>query len=318
MRNLNDFLLFVQVVERGGFTAASRALKIPKSTLSHRVMHLETELGVRLLTRSSRYVGLTDVGRDFYRHAVAMLREAEMAETVVRQRISEPIGVVRCTASIATTQFALASIITDFLLKFPKVDIVCHSTNRDVDIVSENFDVAVRAHSDPLPDSNLVQRSLVTMEWHLFGGTTYLERYGEPTTPHDLQAHSALLMSRSSAPAAWHLRHVRDARAEYSAPISPRIASNDMLSLQRAAIMGLGIVALPSYVCHEAVQSGTLRRVLPEWTAGVGSMTALFPSRQGLLPSVRAFLDHLIAEVPKLALDNTGAQKFISNAMSTN
>ena len=115
--------LFVQVVDRGGFTAAGRTLRIPKSTLSHRIQELESNLGVRLLNRTSRRFGLTDAGEDFYRHAAAMLREAELAEATTRQRLTEPTGTVRCTAAVATMQFALSDIIADFLLRYPKVDV---------------------------------------------------------------------------------------------------------------------------------------------------------------------------------------------------
>jgi DNA-binding transcriptional LysR family regulator len=158
--DLNDFFLFVHVVDRGGFTAAGRTLRMPKSTISHRMQELEANLGVRLLNRTSRHFGLTDAGQDFYRHAVAMLREAELAETAIRHRLTEPTGTVRCTAGSATMQFAMSDIIADFLVRYPKVNIVAHAADRMVDIVGENFDIAVRAHSDPLPDSNLVQRTL--------------------------------------------------------------------------------------------------------------------------------------------------------------
>ena len=170
MLDLNDFFYFVQVVERGGFTAAGRALQVPKSTLSHRIQELESNLGVRLLHRTSRHIGMTEAGNDFYRHAVAMLREAEMAETLMRQRLSEPSGTVRCTAGVATMQFALSDIIADFLLQYPKVNITAHASDRTIDLVSENFDIAVRAHTDPLPDSNMVQRILAPAPWFLFAG----------------------------------------------------------------------------------------------------------------------------------------------------
>src|SRR6201990_1950757 len=160
MLNLTPVFLIVHVVARGGFTAASRTLRTPKSTLSHRIQQLEGNLGVRLLNRTSRKFGMTDAGEDFYRHAVAMLREAERAETVIRHRLSEPSGTIRCTGGMATMQFAMPDIIADFLAQYPKVNIFAHATDRVVDIVSENFDIAVRAHSGPLPDSNLVQRTL--------------------------------------------------------------------------------------------------------------------------------------------------------------
>src|SRR6201999_2438598 len=139
MLDLNDFFLFVQVVDRGGFTAASRTLRIPKSTLSHRIQELESNLGVRLLNRTSRRFGMTDAGQDFYRHAVAMLREAESAETTIRHRLTEPAGTVRCTAGLATMQFALSGLIADFLAAYPKEAVEAHAPDRTVDIVGENF-----------------------------------------------------------------------------------------------------------------------------------------------------------------------------------
>lgn len=302
MLDLNDFYFFVHVADRGGFTAAGRMLQIPKSTLSHRMQQLEANLGVRLLNRTSRRFGLTDAGEEFYRHAVAMLREAELAENTVRNRLTEPTGTVRCTAGVATMQFAMSEIISDFLVQYPKVSVVAHAADRPVDIVGENFDIAVRAHSDPLPDSNLVQKTLAPVPWFLFAGAGYLDAHGAPDTPQDLQRHPSLFMMRTGVAPAWRLRHASDARDEVVVPLAPRLVSDDMIGLQQAAIRGLGVVALPSYVCRTEVRSGALRRVLPDWIAGDSTVTALLPYRKGLLPSARAFLDHLSAEFPKMVL----------------
>jgi DNA-binding transcriptional LysR family regulator len=158
--DLNDFFYFVQIVDRAGSTAAGRSLGIPKSTLSHRIHQLETDLGIRLLNRTSRRFGLTDAGGEFYRHAVTMLREAELAENAIRHRLNEPTGTVRCTAAVATMQFAMRGLLADFLTSYPKVNLVAHATDQYADVIAENFDVAIRAHSNPLPDSTLVQRTL--------------------------------------------------------------------------------------------------------------------------------------------------------------
>ena len=302
MLDLNDFFYFVQVVDRGGFTAAGRTLRVPKSTLSHRIQELEKNLGVRLLNRTSRRFGMTDAGEDFYGHAVAMLREAELAETTIRQRLTEPTGTVRCTAGIATMQFAMSDIIASFLVQHPKVDVVAHATDRTVDIVGENFDLAVRAHSDPLPDSNLVQRTLAPAPWYLFAGSDYLDAHGAPQTPQDLNGHPSLFMMRTGVAPIWRLRHARQARDEIVVPLTPRLTGDDMLGLQQAATKGLGVVALPGYIARASVRSGALRRVLPDWLAGDSTLTALVPYRQGLLPSVRALLDHLAVEFPKAVL----------------
>src|SRR5882724_8950485 len=111
MLDFNDFFYFVQVVDRSGFTAAGRTLRIPKSTLSHRIQQLETKLGVRLLNRTSRRFAMTDAGEEFYRHAVVMVREAELAETIIRHRLTEPTGTIHCTAAVATMQFAMRDIV---------------------------------------------------------------------------------------------------------------------------------------------------------------------------------------------------------------
>ncbi|PSJ62870.1 LysR substrate-binding domain-containing protein [Pseudaminobacter soli (ex Li et al. 2025)] len=302
MIDLNDFFYFVQVVDRGGFTAAGRALRVPKSTLSHRMQQLEANFGVHLLNRTSRHFSMTDAGQEFYRHAVSMLREAEQAETVIRQRLKEPSGTIRCTAAVATMQFGLKDIIADFLIRYPKVNLVAHATDRTVDIVGDNYDIAIRAHTDPLPDSTLVQRALAPAPWFLFAGSAYLDRHGPIEAPQDLKDHATLFMMRTGVALVWRLRHIGQARAELVMSLSPRLLSDDMIGLKQAAIAGLGIVALPGYVCREEVQMGILRRVLPEWIAGDSTITALTPYRQGLLPSVRVFIDHLVGEFPKVVL----------------
>jgi DNA-binding transcriptional LysR family regulator len=300
MLDLNDFFYFVQVVDRGGFTAAGRTLRVPKSTLSHRIQQLEAELGVRLLNRTSRRFGMTDAGGEFYRHAVAMLQQAEQAETAIRHRLTEPTGTVRFTAAVAAMQFAMRDMVADFLVRFPKVNLVGHATDRNVDIVGENFDVAIRAHSAPLPDSTLVQRMLTPAPWYLFAGAAYFDANGGLETPQDLAKHPSLFMMRTGVAPTWRLRHFGEGKDEVVIPLTPRLLSDDMVGLKQAAIAGLGIVALPGYVCRDDVRSGQLRRVLPDWLAGDSTLTALIPYRQGLLPSVRAFIDHLAAEFPKV------------------
>jgi DNA-binding transcriptional LysR family regulator len=229
--DLNDF--YYQVVDRGGFTAAGRTLRIPKSTLSHRIQQLETSLGVRLLNRTSRRFAMTDAGEEFYRHAAGMLREAELAETAIRHRLSEPAGTVRCTSAVATMQFALRSIMADFLVRYPRVNVVAHATDENVDIVGENYDVAIRAHTDPLPNSTLVQRTLTPAPWFLFAGAAYLDANEAPQTPKDLKNHPSLFMMRTGVAPVWRLRHSGKAKDEVVMPLTPRLLSDDMTALKQ-------------------------------------------------------------------------------------
>lgn len=297
MLDLKDVFYFVQVVDRGGFTAAGNSLRLPKSTLSHRVQELETYLGVRLLNRTSRQFDMTDIGIEFYQYAIAMLNSADVAEEAVRQRLSEPSGVVRITTAVEIAQFALRDLLPIFLTRYPKVQIVEISTDRLVDIVGEGFDLAIRGHISPLQDSSLVQRAIASVPWFLFAGAQYLENSGTPTTPEELAQHASISIVRGG-PVQWQLRG--PSGQETTVPLTPRFQSNDMISTKEAACANLGIAALPGYICKEELKNGTLRRVLPGWMVADARMTALMPHRTGLLPAVRALLDFLAAEIPKL------------------
>ena len=303
MLDLNDLFYFVQIVERGGFTAAGRSLGMPKSTLSYRMQQLEAALGVRLLNRTSRHFGPTQAGEEFYRHAVLMVRAAEEAESHARQRVTELAGVVRFTAAMGTAQFALRDIIMRFMQEYPRVDLVEYVTSRQVDLLAENFDVAIRAHSGELPDSTLVRRTLAVAPWILVAGSEYLKRAGSPETPQDLKRFPCVLVWRANRTAAWHLRRHstsrRGGRSELIQPPAPRLVSNDMSSLKRAAIEGVGIVALPAYVCKSELRTGELTQVLPGWFADESTFSALLPYRRGLLPTVRTFVDYLARHLPK-------------------
>ncbi len=296
MLDLNDFYYFVQVVDRKGFTAAGRELGLPKSSLSRRIIELEARLGVRLIERTSRSFVVTEIGLEFYRHARAMLVEAEAAESAVRRRLAEPSGTVRFTCAVALAQSGVAELVPRFMAQFPKVDIVQHATNRYVDLVDEGFDVGLRGHSEPLPDSSLIQRPLAAMPWHLFAGPSYLERAGIPQAPAALASHTGLALGYRAEETAWRLRDPDGATA--IVPFTPRLRSDDMMTLIKAAESGLGIVALPSPLCRAEIRQGTLRRVLPDWTAGDARATLLIPSRRFLLPAVRAFVDFFAAEFP--------------------
>jgi DNA-binding transcriptional LysR family regulator len=298
MLDLNDVYYFVQVVDHKGITAAAHALDVPKSSLSRRMLALEAALDARLVQRTSRRFVVTDVGEAFYKHAVAMLVEAEAAESVVRQRTAEPSGTIRMTCSVALAQLALAELIPQFMAEYPGVHIVQHATNRHVDPVQEGFDLCLRAHSTPLPDSTMVQRYLATTPWHLFAGPAYLKREGVPRSPADLVAHDAVALGGGHDTHAWRLHNAKDSERVEVIPFEPKLLSDDMATLKVAACQSVGIVALPGYVGHSEVKTGQLVRVLPQWTAGVATITLLMPSRRGLLPSVRAFVDFLVERVP--------------------
>lgn len=288
----------MQSVDHGGFSAAGRAGDIPKSTLSRRVIALESRLGVRLIKRNSRRFALTDVGREFYRHAQAMLIEANAAEEAVSRRLAEPSGTIRLTCSIGMAQF-LADPLTRFLAAHPKVNLVQMTTNRCVDLVEEGFDIGLRGHSRPLPDSELIQRRLSPTPWHAFAAPAHLDRNGTPDQPQDLAQHPAVALGTRSDGPAWHL-YSEDGE-EVIVPFMPRLQSDDLETLKMAAIAGLGLVSLPAYLAHKDVSRGRLKRILSDWTTQPhAEITWLTPSRRGQLPAVRALIDFLVAEYPQI------------------
>lgn len=293
MLNLNDLLVFVQVVDHGGFAAAGRALGVPKSTLSKRLSELEKAIGVRLVQRTSRSFAVTEIGRDFHRHAAAMLIEAEAAELVIKGRLAEPSGTVRITASLPIAQFRLAPILPRLAASYPKVRIMLDASDRFVDIVQEGFDIAIRNHFAPLPDTDLVQRRIDYDPAWLVASAEYVREKGMPSRPEEANGLDGLMASSSNR--VWTLHDEEGAVAEL-AP-SPRYVANETVSLREAARAGLGVACLASSFCAPLIESGALVRILPGWTAHGVTTTLLMPHRRGQLPSVRVVADHLIAEL---------------------
>jgi len=301
MLNLNDLQLFVQVVDHLGFAAASRALTMPKSTLAKRIGDFERELGVRLIQRTSRSFTVTEVGQDLYRHAAAMLIEAEAAEAMLKGRLAEPSGTVRLTSSILMAQMYLADILPAIAFAFPKLQIVLHATDRFVDLVQESFDIAIRIHYAPLLDSDLVSRRIGFSPNYLVSSPGYLEKHSLLRSPHDLAEHDGLLWSTAAKATAWSFSRVGD--RPLSVKPRPRFTSDDPVTLLKAAVAGLGIASLPGKMCVEAIEQGRLVRVLPEWDVGGETTTILTPHRRGQLPSVRTVVEFLAERLSRTIID---------------
>ena len=294
--DLNDAFYFVQVVEKGGFSAASRALNIPKSKLSRRVRQLEDDLGVRLLQRTSRVVTPTELGLEYFRIAEEALERFEAAETAIRRKTNSIEGSVTVSCSVGMAQFALNQILPRFLQDNPKVTVIQKASNRLEDLVKEGIDVAIRGHMDTLPDSSLIQLRLAKLEWHLFCSPAFLESLPSPDDPALFAQQPALVLGRPRETHQWLLTD-HDGQSA-SVPCQVRLASDDMSTLKHAATLDLGITALPSYVCRPEVDAGTLIRVLPNWTAGSPQISLLMPSKRGLLPAFQAFTDFLKSDLP--------------------
>ena len=291
MPDLNDLYYFAQVVDHGGFAPASRALGEPKSKLSRRVAALERRLDTRLIHRSTRSLALTEIGEAYYRHCKAMLVEAEGAEEVIERSRTEPCGVVRMACPVALLETRVAAMLADFMQTYPRVEVHLDATDRPVDVVAEGLDLAVRVRPPPIADSDLVMRTLADRGQSLVAGLPLLERFPRPTRPADLGSLPSLALGRPHQKYAWHL--LGPAGEDLHVEHRPRYVTHNMTALRAAALAGNGIVQFPNMMVEDDVGAGRLVRVLPDWAPPREIIHVVFPSRRGLLPSVRALVDFL-------------------------
>ena len=291
MQDLNDMLYFAEVVDRGGFAAAGRALGLPKSRLSRRVAELEARLGVRLLQRTTRKLSMTAVGEQYHRHCVAMREDAQAAADAVAQAQTEPRGTIRVACPVTLAQTTLGPILPQFLALYPQVRIDMRVSNRVVDLVEEGFDVALRVRPTLDDSGSLVVKNLGTSRTLLVASPAQLARQGRPTSVVDLDKLDTVNMSTVAEAATWQL--VGPDGATHALQHRPRYVADDLMTLKFAVLGGTGMCILPDYLCSEELRDGRLVNVLPGWAPKPGVFHAVFPSRRGLVPAVRRFLDFL-------------------------
>ncbi|ARU90726.1 LysR family transcriptional regulator [Pseudomonas sp. M30-35] len=297
MENLNDLYYFVQVVEHGGFSQAGRALDMPKSKLSRRIASLEERLGVRLIQRSTRHFSVSEIGQEYYRHCVAMLVEAEGAAEVIERNRSEPQGIVRLSCPTALLNFWVGPMLARFMIRYPLVELHVASSNRHVDLIQEGIDIALRVRFPPLESSDLVMRVLANSTQCVVASPSLLKGLDSPLVPADLNSLPSLHWGSVQREYAWVLEGPDGATATITH--HPRLVTDDLVALRQAALAGVGIVHLPTVVVRAEMLEGTLVNTLPKWSPKTGLVHAVFPSRRGLLPSVRTLIDFLAEEFAK-------------------
>lgn len=297
MQDLNDMLYFAEVVDRGSFAEAGRSLGLPKSKLSRRVAQLESRLGVRLLQRTTRKLSLTDAGERFHRHCVAVREEAEAAAEAVAQVRGEPHGTIRVTCPVTLAQATIGHLIPEFLERHPQVRIDMQVSNRVVDLVQEGIDVALRVRPTLDDSGSLIVKNLGNSQSLLVASPAQLERQGRPHSVDDLQRLATVAMSAADGRATWRL--LGPGGREHDFQHRPCYTADDLLTLKYAVLQGTGMCVLPDYMCGRELQQGLLEQVLPGWAPRTGVMHAVFPSRRGLVPAVRRFLDFLGERVPR-------------------
>ena len=296
MESLDDFYYFAKVVEHGGYAAAGRALAIPKSRLSRHVGDLETRLNVRLVNRSTRRFVVTDIGQEVYRHATAMLGEAEAAVSAVEFARAEPRGIVRMSCPVALAQNPLAGLLPEFFVRYPSIRLVIHASNRRVDVLNEGFDLALRVRTRPSGEDGLVMRSFGQNRELLVASRAYLDGAGRPQRPEELKSHATLGFFPESETQRWELFGPNEETVQVE--VTPRLICHDFVVVRAAALAGSGIALLPENLVRLDLDAGRLEPVLHHWTMPQGVLHVVFQGRRGLLPAVRATLDYLAEQLP--------------------
>lgn len=287
--DLNDVVALVRVVEAGSFTAAAAQLGLPKSAVSRRVARLEEALGVRLLQRTTRSLHLTDAGVAYHARAAGALAALGEARDVATEATGEPRGTVRLTGPIDLGGGVLAEVLTMFAREYPKVCVDVELTGRLVDLVSEGFDLAIRAGQ--LRDSSLVARRLGEAQQVLVASPDYLKRKGTPKTVADLARHECILWRSRQGEAKWTLEGPRGSE---SVVVRGSVAGDDFTFVRAVAAHGAGIALVPVPGTVPDFENGRLVPVLTEYRGPSSPVHLVYPSARFLPQRVAILRDFLV------------------------
>jgi DNA-binding transcriptional LysR family regulator len=284
----NDLLLFARIVEAGSFTQAALRVDQPKSTVSRRIALLEARLGERLLQRTTRKLVVTEFGASLLEHARKVAEEVEAAGALVEHRQLEPSGRLRISMPQDFANLGLNSVIARFLARYPAVTLELDLSPRRVDLVAENFDIAIRMGDLP-DDASLNARQVALERFGLFAAPSYIATRGLPEQPDDLLEHDLLcLLSRGGGAVPWVLTR---GKQRWERTLPARLTANSPDLLARIACSGAGIAASSALFAEPYLNKGELVRVLPEWDLPTSSGWAVFPGRRLMPAKTRAFLD---------------------------
>jgi len=282
--DLDGIAVFVKVVQAGSFSQAAKLLNMPNSTVSAKVAALEKRLGVTLLQRTTRRLHLTEAGEGYFRRCMTALEELQTAENELAIERSETKGVLRLTAPVELGRSALPPVLDVLMKRHPAIKIDLIITNRLVDLVAENIDVAVRA--GPLKDSGLIAKRFVLGQFGLWASPSYLKNNSVPRNPNELKEHDCLRF----APFTGRKLQLTNGRERAQIALAGRITADDFEALRALAVLGWGIALLPSFLCAEEAKERKLVSVLPNWRGDSVTISVVYPAQRFVAPKIRAFI----------------------------
>lgn len=307
MQDFNDLYYFAKVVDHNGFAAAGRALNIPKSKLSRRVMLLEERLGVCLLQRSTRAFSVTEIGKKYYQYCNAMIVQAEAAQEFIELNHNEPCGTISLSCPPALMYFSMGKILARFMLKYPKIKVDLELTNRNVDVIGESIDVAIRVRFPPFADTDLIFKPLAQNTLCLVANPVLFDHKSLPEEPNDLLAFNTIGLGNSELESRWVLENAEG--EEIRIQHQPVLVVNDVIGILDAVLLGVGIAPLPKTICHQYLVNKQLVELVPAWKPIGGTILAAFSARRSRLPAIRYLLDYLEHEYQMAIDDQVGYEK---------
>lgn len=287
MNRWDSAAIFVAVIDEGSFTAAAEKLGNSKAHISRQVSLLEKRLGIQLITRSTRRLVITETGRAYYERCKDIINQLTEVESSIIDQNEKPTGTLKITVAGAFGELYIAPCAADFMKLYPDLHIDINFNNRLVDIVSEGYDIAIRA--GVMKDSSLVSRKIARRRLIVCASRDYLDRAGKPQKITELRSHNCLVGTLSS----WRFREEQNKHVDLK--IDGNWHSNNGYALLAAARKGLGLVQLPEFYVFDDINSGRLIPVLEKFEPSDTGVWALYPSSKHLSPKIRLFIDHLVS-----------------------
>lgn len=288
MDQLGAMRTFLSVIQTGSFSAAAREHSSSQATISKKISALEGKLGVKLITRTSRELSLTQAGQEYYDHCVTILQEIDEVEANVRSQVSSPKGVLRIAAPAPLARLLIAPMLGEFLHEYPDIEVNLAIEERHIDLVAEGVDIAVRAKL--LEDSSLIARPLFNNPLMLVAAPSYLKKHGHPKHPKELKSHSCIVYTYNRSLNNWHFKQGEE---WLSIPVTGVVRSNSGETNLELALAGLGITQLPVWMIEKQLQSEELVPVLKDFPSDSVPINVIYPQNRYVPLKVRCFVDFI-------------------------
>ncbi|VAW55558.1 Transcriptional regulator, LysR family [hydrothermal vent metagenome] len=297
MPDLNAIALFVRVIEHKSFTETSRQLGIPISTISRKVSDLEKNLGIRLIERSTRSLRLTENGQEYFQYCRRGLEEIEAGLLLINNKQSEVAGTLRISIPPNIADVLVMPLVCGYQKIYPKAKIKMLVTERDVDLIEDGVDIALRVGA--LEDSSLIARQLLRYRHLLVASPKYIKAHGELRHPDELCSHRLLTFTGWFGQTSWELFNKNNVCKIF---VESAMSINEMSGLQFAAENHQGIANLPAILCDKPIKNGTLIEVIPDWRFAPTTLSAMYPSNRNTSRLVKLFTDYCVKHIKKQSL----------------